>query len=520
MHVSSRFTRGRWRARWLTGLIGALVALPILAAGSASAGIAPPPWTIQATNNPGSFNILSGVSCPSATRCAAAGFDINGSKDVALPELWNGKIWQDPVPVKGDPLLSTKISVFGGASCPTTTKCELVGVTGNNGTLPLAALWNGFLGKASISSQLVADPPGSTFATLNGVSCTSVNVCTAVGFFTDAAHVAHPLAERWDGSSWQIQPQSSVITQGLLNAVSCSSANFCVAVGEHGSSGQAEFVETWNGSIWQFALGSNFNGATSARLNGVSCTADGSCILVGQTSGRNGGSGFFPLAFKLIRGQFFLLNTANPSATNNDLGSVSCTSSSDCLAVGSFQDVKGQQDTLAEHWDGSNWSFEATPNPVGTLPRLNGVSCSSPGVCTAVGSFKTFSGTIETLAERFVAAGSPHGFSLTRNGTVLALLRKPRTLELLVFQLGRHGHLLGPVALGNHPRGLSQIRWNLRVAGRKLRAGTTYTAELVAVFGQGVSSDGPSVTFDLSRAGVVRVLSATCSVTAAERGRC
>jgi Transaldolase/Fructose-6-phosphate aldolase len=40
------------------------------------------------------------------------------------------------------------------------------------------------------------------------------------------------------------------------------------------------------------------------------------------------------------------------------------------------------------------------PNPVGTLPSLNGVSCSSPGVCTAVGSFKTFTGTTKTLAER------------------------------------------------------------------------------------------------------------------------
>ena len=90
------------------------------------------------------------------------------SRDVALPELWNGKIWQDPVPVKGDPLLSTKISVLAGASCPSTTECELVGVTGNSGTLPLAALWNGFLGKASISSQSVQVPPGSTFANLTG----------------------------------------------------------------------------------------------------------------------------------------------------------------------------------------------------------------------------------------------------------------------------------------------------------------------------------------------------------------
>ncbi|HEV2244680.1 MAG TPA: hypothetical protein VGR98_26835, partial [Streptosporangiaceae bacterium] len=60
---------------------------------------------------------------------------------------------------------------------------------------------------------------------------------------------------------------------------------------------------------------------------------------------------------------------------------------------------------------------------------------------------------------------------------------------------------------------------NLRVGGQRLRAGT-YLAELVATFGRGVTSDGPAVTFDLTRAGQVRVRSATCSVAAAERGRC
>jgi hypothetical protein len=208
-----------------------------------------------------------------------------------------------------------------------------------------------------------------------------------------------------------------------------------------------------------------------------------------------------------------------PGANFGALSGVSCTSVNACIAVGDFGSATGGG-ALAERWDGSRWQLIQTGLAAGgTSAQFNAVSCTSAATCTAVGIFKTFSRTFDTLAERFVAAGSPHGFSLTARGTVLALLRKPRTLELLVFQRGRHGHLLGPVALGSHPRGLSRIRWNLRVAGKRLRAGT-YTAELVAVFGRGVTSDGPAVTFDLTRAGLVRVLSATCSVTAAERGRC
>jgi hypothetical protein len=519
VHVSSRVIGGRWRARWLIGLIGVLVALPVLAAGSASAATAPP-WTIQVTQNPAGFNNLEGVSCPSATRCVAAGFDEAKSVETVLAETWNGTIWQVPTLVKGDPLGSVGSSFLTAVSCPVTTKCEMVGRSedASSNIRPVAAVWNGFLGKASVASQAVPLPPGATFGELSGVSCTSVSACVAVGDFGDATG-GGALAERWDGSRWQLIQAGLAVggTSAVFSAVSCSSATFCMAVGSHGS---AELVATWNGSTWLFVLASNFNAVPVAALNGVSCTADGACMAVGQQSNPLVSGGSLTLGLKWIRGQFFLQNIANLSSTVNVLHAVSCISASDCLAVGHYQDFRGQQDTLAEHWDGTSWSFEATPNPVGTVPDLQGVSCSSAATCTAVGIFKTFSRTFDTLAERFVAAGSPHGFSLTSRGTVLALLRKPRTLELLVFQRGRHGHLLGAVALGSHPRGLSRIRWNLRVGGRKLRAGTTYTAELVAVFGRGVTSDGPAVTFALTRAGLVRVLSSTCSVTAAQRGRC
>ena len=61
------------------------------------------------------------------------------------------------------------------------------------------------------------------------------------------------------------------------------------------------------------------------------------------------------------------------------------------------------------------------------------------------------------LTEQFTGGSGPHGLSLTRRGEVLALLRKPHELELLVFKLGRRGRLLGAVALGHHTKGRSLI---------------------------------------------------------------
>jgi len=109
----------------------------------------------------------------------------------------------------------------------------------------------------------------------------------------------------------------------------------------------------------------------------------------------------------------------------------------------------------------------------------------------------------------------PHGLSLTRKGDVLALLRQPRDLRLIVFKLGRHAHMVGTVALGDARAGFSRFAWRLRVGRHRLPAGT-YTAELVAAG----SSSGPGVVFSVTRDGRVQVISATCSVAAASKGRC
>jgi hypothetical protein len=58
--------------------------------------------------------------------------------------------------------------------------------------------------------------------------------------------------------------------------------------------------------------------------------------------------------------------------------------------------------TLAEHWNGSSWSVQSTPNPRGaTASILLGVSCSSSTTCTAVGDYSNGEGRLVPLAERW-----------------------------------------------------------------------------------------------------------------------
>jgi hypothetical protein len=64
----------------------------------------------------------------------------------------------------------------------------------------------------------------------------------------------------------------------------------------------------------------------------------------------------------------------------NTLDAVTCTSSSNCWAVG------GGQDPLTEHWDGSNWAEVTAPAPARDDSTLNSVACATASLCWAAGS--------------------------------------------------------------------------------------------------------------------------------------
>jgi hypothetical protein len=81
---------------------------------------------------------------------------------------------------------------------------------------------------------------------------------------------------------------------------------------------------------------------------------------------------------------------APESGGGNDLSAVSCVASAtSCTAVGLKYGANHIKATLAEHWNGTEWSVEATPTPgtpgVGSLTVLEGVSCPSTVVCVAFG---------------------------------------------------------------------------------------------------------------------------------------
>ena len=332
-------------------------------------------WRAQIIPGPGRSigTGFAAVSCSAATACTAAGsYDTASHLGRPVAAAWGGTSWhRQATPARAGASVNNGL---GGVSCASARTCIAVGnstaTTGESTTL--AERWDGSRWRIQPSPV----PAGTVSAGLSGVSCPSPRACTAVGEFFSTPLRQQALAERWDGSTWRIQPVPSPSRQGSeLFAVSCPSATRCFAVGEYFTkSGSVALAETWNGTRWTVqplpgAVGNTF-------LLGVSCTAPRACVAAGSygTEIWNGTTWrFVPMATP----------TGGQALT---LDGVSCTTASSCTAVGSYFSPVGGPLTLAEAWNGTAWRVQATPNPM-TQGRnqLNGVSCTSPRACTAVG---------------------------------------------------------------------------------------------------------------------------------------
>jgi hypothetical protein len=100
-------------------------------------------WSIQSTPNPSAATAayLSGVSCLSASACTAVGwYDTTSGVYETLAETWNGTAWA----IQSTPNLSgATASYLLGVSCPAASACTAAGYNLNPTYETLAEHWNG-----------------------------------------------------------------------------------------------------------------------------------------------------------------------------------------------------------------------------------------------------------------------------------------------------------------------------------------------------------------------------------------
>src|SRR6266568_1147011 len=375
-------------------------------------------------------SVLFGVSCPAATFCVAVGnYQNRAGRHAILAEAWNGSSWSVMAAL---PPAGARRSFLNGVSCASATACTAVGSyqTRSGRHVTLAERWNG----TAWSVQATPNPASPPRSALAAVSCTSSSACTAVGSSTSKTGTTRTLAERWNGTAWSLQPTPNGPFGGFLAGVSCPSPAACIAVG--GDNNGLPLVEAWNGTSWSIPPTPATGGA---QLNSVSCASPSACTAVGSGAfaERWDGTSWSIQPVPGIHDNAALTSVSCTSASactavggsNNDrvtlaevwngtswkiqptpstaradadvLFGVSCTSSSACTAVGEFARFGGRPVSLAQRWDGTSWSIQPTPNPLGSgnIVSLSGVSCTSGTACTAVGGFVNSSGQGGTLAE-------------------------------------------------------------------------------------------------------------------------
>jgi hypothetical protein len=296
---------------------------------------------------------------------------------------------------------------MSAVSCVSSTMCMGVGSTPNN--VMLAELWNG-----SSWSVEPTPAPSTSHSAFISVSCTATTACVAIGEDGN-----NPISEIWNGLTWTVEP---VAVAGAsytdLFSVSCWAPSSCIVVGAtdaYDTPGHSHpLVEYWDGSTWtvQAAADPNPPGPNdgSSTLYGIDCTGASFCVAVGQHQGATYPTVLYDTLAETWDGTSWTLN-ATPDGTNsydNQLSGVSCSASNACTAVGNYtvgaSGVTSQQ-PLVQRWNGSTWTSQSVPVPSNTFNLLYADSCTAASSCWTVGAVSGPGGS----------AGGPYGASWDGN---------------------------------------------------------------------------------------------------------
>lgn len=345
-------------------------------------------WTSVTPRRPQAFSQLSGVSCPRARDCYAVGWTSASRRVAARPliEHWTGK-WSVLTVAR-----PASKAVLTSVSCPTATSCTAVGSSGTSNIRMLVE----DLARGKWTESLPPAPAAAAIGTarMYRVSCSAPRVCTTLlSYINGGEELTWATAARGGTGGFKVTVPAGDVAMDNANSVSCRAAGCTIVGGLNSNDGQGDSNSSGTPFAWR-GTGGHFTpqttpspaGTAGAALTSVSCTASGFCAAAAETGDQSDSVASGDPSV-LVRQKAGGPWTAPPNSGSGFLTSVSCTSASFCLALGS--------PAGAERWDGHQWSELSAPDPFdpATETGLQSVSCVSPTFCLAVGSPKQGNGT-------------------------------------------------------------------------------------------------------------------------------
>ena len=218
-------------------------------------------------------NALYGVACPTATTCLAVGTvqTVSDSYPYLIGTSWYVVI------TNGQPgrarAFSSEAGPMTGISCPSSTRCVAVG----NATIALLSSVNGAW-TPTLSRSSSSWPTGAGYPT-EDISCPTATQCyaTAAGFIVSGGgHMGVPamMPVSADGVPGPVRILSS--GSGHTNGISCVGSGTCTVVGRDNDTDQGISIDVARGRAPVVTFWVNAD-----HFMGVSCVTAESCGIAG-----------------------------------------------------------------------------------------------------------------------------------------------------------------------------------------------------------------------------------------------
>ncbi len=225
--------------------------------------------------------------------------------------------------------------------------------------------------------SVVPSPNVSTsYNALQAIAAVTANDIWAVGYDDTSSGAQQTLILHYDGSQWSVFPDTNV---GMLSGIAVVAANNIYAVGT-GSNGT--LIERYNGAAWKVVRSPNrypFD-----VLKAVAVVSANNIYAVGFSA--NGMGNVVVTLVEHYNGTAWAIESSPNPLPYDSFTSVTAVSATDIWAVGSDSTPSSFDYTLIEHFNGSSWKVVASPN-VGTGSNdLVSVAAVSANNVVAVGT--------------------------------------------------------------------------------------------------------------------------------------
>lgn len=270
-----------------------------------------------------------------------------------LVEHWDGTNWTQGVPQVTSP---NAINTLAGISADTTSDVWAVGsYQGNLGTTEtLIERWQGSTWNIVASPNPVSDQNSY----LIGVDALTTSNAWAIGYNGTNNGDEAPLAEQWNGTSWNIVPfpdPNAAVNCGLTS-ISVENPDNIWAAGNIGWTQSptvgptGSFLAHWNGTVWTIIHTPTDGLEESSQVNAVQVTGPSAAIAVGALGNQ-------PLIEQWNGSAWSLLPAPNAGATGQyTFEAAAASSGADVWIGGNLVDSQDQPEPVFAH-------FGALPSP-------------------------------------------------------------------------------------------------------------------------------------------------------------